>query len=79
MNITSETPLPATTRRTAEQTANARSQWEELRKAAAGKAEIIFAKVRDDEPGTEILGWDGPTTSFFVPTKQDEIQEGFWM
>ena len=72
------TPPAAVPKRPAEFNANQRSQWEELRKAAAGKAEIIFAKVRDDEPGTEFLAFDGPTTSFRELTKPDVPQEGFW-
>lgn len=72
-------PPPATPNRPAEYNANRNSQWEALRRAAAGKAEIIFAKVRDDEPGTEYLAFDGPTTSFREITKPDNPQEGFWL
>jgi replicative DNA helicase len=71
-------PPPATPNRPAEYNANKASQWQELRKQAAGKAEIIFAKVRDDEPGTEYLAFNGPTTSFHEITHQDNPQEGFW-
>lgn len=38
--------------------------WQEAKDQAAGKAEIIFGKIRDGEPGTEYLHFDGPTTSF---------------
>lgn len=72
------TPPPPVAKRPAEFNANQRSQWEALRKAAAGKAEIIFAKVRDDEPGTEYLAFNGPTTSF-SEIKTDDLQEGFWV
>lgn len=73
----SKNPPAYQPRRTSEQNANQRSQWEEQRKQAAGKAEIIFAKVRDAEPGTEIMGFDGPTVSFHE-FAHEEMQGGFW-
>lgn len=38
--------------------------WDDRKQALAGKAEIIWAKVRDGEPGSDELTFDGPTTSF---------------
>lgn len=40
------------------------AEYERHRRAIAGKAEVIFAKVRDGEPGTATLQWRGETTSF---------------
>lgn len=39
-------------------------QWMADKEQVAGKAEVIFAKVRDGEPGTNNLIFDGPTTTF---------------
>lgn len=39
-------------------------EWRLRREAAAGKAELIFAKVRDGATGTVQLTFDGQTTSF---------------
>lgn len=41
--------------------------WQEAKDQAAGKAEVIFAKIRDGEPGTDYLHFDGPTTTFRQP------------
>ena len=41
-----------------------RNGWHEKKERAAGKAELIWAKVRDGEPGTDELLFDGPTTTF---------------
>lgn len=38
--------------------------WREAKDRAAGKAELIWAKVRDGESGTDALLFDGPTTTF---------------
>lgn len=38
--------------------------WQEKKDRAAGKAELIWAKVRDGESGADELRFDGPTTSF---------------
>lgn len=43
------------------------SEWEERKRHVAGRAELIWAKVRDGEPGTDHLTFDGPTTSFGEP------------
>lgn len=39
-------------------------QWEQRKRDLAGKAELIVAKVRDGEPGSVPLTFNGPTTSF---------------
>jgi replicative DNA helicase len=49
---------------TMEKFANRKTQWQTARDAAAGRAELIFAKVRDGEPGTVDLNFCGATTSF---------------
>jgi len=41
--------------------------WHDSKASAAGKAELIFAKVRDGEPGTLMLQFDAQTTSFREP------------
>lgn len=38
--------------------------WRAQKIDVAGKAELIWAKIRDGEPGTTPLKFDGPTTSF---------------
>lgn len=38
--------------------------WREQKELLAGKAELIWAKVRDGESGTDQLLFDGPTTTF---------------
>jgi replicative DNA helicase len=38
--------------------------WEEDRARVAGKAEVIYAKLRDEDPGTELLHFDGPLIRF---------------
>lgn len=38
--------------------------WEEQRQALAGKAELIWGKVRDGETGTDMLRFNGATTTF---------------
>lgn len=39
-------------------------EWQQQTAQAHGKAELIWAKVRDGEPGTDILTFDGPTATF---------------
>lgn len=60
-------PEPLTTE-SREQFANRLSKWEATKRAAAGKADLIIAKARDDAPGTVPLLFDGATTSFSEPT-----------
>lgn len=51
---------------------------EERRANVKGRAEVVFAKVRDGEPQTVAMRFDGPTTSFHeVPDERDEAQ-GRW-
>lgn len=38
--------------------------WRLARERVAGRAEVIWQKVRDGETGTDVLAWDGPTASF---------------
>jgi replicative DNA helicase len=38
--------------------------WVSLRNKVAGKAELLWAKVRDGQPGTDLLRFHGKTTSF---------------
>lgn len=38
--------------------------WRRRKEEAAGVAELIWQKVRDGEPGTDKLRFDGPTASF---------------
>ena len=38
--------------------------WEDDKLRLAGQAELIWAKVRDGSPGTDMLTFNGPTTSF---------------
>lgn len=38
--------------------------WIADKERLAGKAELIWAKIRDGEPGTDTLQFDGPTTTF---------------
>ncbi len=52
---------------TREQFGNRRTKWEHARQDAAGKADLIFAKVRDGAPGTVPLLFHGETTSFSEP------------
>lgn len=40
------------------------TEWEDRKRSLTGRAELIWAKVRDGEPGTDLLTFDGPTTSF---------------
>lgn len=49
---------------TPEKLANRRTQYEADKVRLRGKAELIFAKVRDGETGTVALTFDGQTTSF---------------
>lgn len=51
---------------------------DERRAAAKGVAEVVFAKVRDGEPQTKMLNFDGPTTSFREPLGVDDAQQGRW-
>lgn len=39
-------------------------QWRQDRERVAGRAELIWAKVRDGSPGTDHLMFEGTTTSF---------------
>ncbi len=41
-----------------------RQAWRDRKNAVAGRTEIIWGKVRDGETGTDVLRFDGPTTSF---------------
>jgi replicative DNA helicase len=43
------------------------AEWANQKAAAAGKAELIWSKVRDGQSGTDNLRFDGPTTSFTEP------------
>lgn len=43
------------------------AEWETRKRELAGVAELIWAKVRDGEPGTDRLTFHGPTTSFGEP------------
>ena len=47
-----------------EQFSNRQSKHEQAKRAVAGKADLIFAKVRDGSPGTVPLLFHGETTSF---------------
>lgn len=38
--------------------------WQQRKDQCAGKAELIWAKVRDGEPGSDMLTFHGPTTTF---------------
>jgi replicative DNA helicase len=40
------------------------SAWETDKERLAGRAELIWAKIRDGEPGTDVLHFDGPTATF---------------
>jgi hypothetical protein len=44
--------------------AGARVEWATDKQTYAGKAEVIWAKVRDGDPGVDALLFDVPTTSF---------------
>jgi len=66
------------TGQTQEQYANACSDLERQRGAVKGKAEVIFAKVRDGEPQTKALNFDGPTTSFSEPVDEQDERQGRW-
>ena len=62
-----------------EQYANACSDLEHQRQRAKGKAEAIFAKVRDGEPQTKLLHFEGPTTSFSEPPEEaEDDRQGRW-
>ena len=39
--------------------------WQDMKDQSAGKAELIWGKIRDGETGTDHLRFDGPTTCFF--------------
>lgn len=39
-------------------------EWQQGMARAHGRAEMIWAKVRDGEPGTDVLRFDGPTATF---------------
>jgi replicative DNA helicase len=38
--------------------------WQDGKADAVGKAELIWSKIRDGQPGTDALIFDGPTTAF---------------
>lgn len=62
-----------------QQHADACLELEQRREATRGKAEVIFAKVRDGEPQTKMLNFDGPTTSFSEPLREPEDdRQGRW-
>ena len=44
-----------------------RETWRQRKDELAGKAEMIWQKVRDGEPGTDHLWFDGPTATFREP------------
>ena len=44
-----------------------KDDWNRRKFDAAGKAEVIWGKVRDGEPGTDPFLFDGPTASFKEP------------
>jgi replicative DNA helicase len=46
--------------------------WHDARERLAGKAELILAKIRDGEPQTVVLRFDGPTASFHEPAATGE-------
>ena len=56
-----------TEQETSEQFANRLTRWTQTRDAARGKAELIFAKIRDGDPGSVPLNFCGETTSFSEP------------
>ena len=41
-----------------------RATWAEDKQRVSGDADLIWAKVRDGQPGTDKLKFDGPTTTF---------------
>jgi replicative DNA helicase len=41
-----------------------RSEWSEARQRCGDNAELITDKVRDGVPGTDVIQWEGRTTSF---------------
>ena len=45
-----------------------RNVWRDRKADVAGKAELIWAKIRDGETGTDPLLFDGPTTTFREPS-----------
>ena len=47
-----------------QQFANRATKWHDAKRAAAGKAEVIIAKVRDGATGTAPLLFNGETTTF---------------
>jgi replicative DNA helicase len=47
---------------------NRRDDWHRRKSDCAGKAEVIWGKVRDGEPGTDPLLFDGPTATFREPS-----------
>lgn len=49
---------------------------EEMRGRCAGQAEVIAAKLRDGDPGTAKLNFDGPSTSFSDPRAHDDGAAG---
>ena len=44
------------------------ADWKRRKDESAGKAELIWGKVRDGEPGTDPFLFDGPTASFREPS-----------
>lgn len=47
------------------------TEWHDRKAKLAGVAELIFEKVREGEPQTVNLRFDGPTTSFREPSFRD--------
>lgn len=64
-------PPEKATKDTREQHANRVTEWERDKERLKGKAELILGKVRDGEPCTVRLEYDGPTTSFTEPCHAD--------
>lgn len=46
-------------------------EWEGQRDEVRGRADLVWAKVRDGEPGTDALTFDGPTATFGEPRRGD--------
>jgi replicative DNA helicase len=54
----------------AERFANRQSEWLTAKMRAAGRADLIVAKVRDGAPGNVPLMFHGETTSFSEPSDE---------
>lgn len=61
-----------------DQFANSCSEMERRRADVKGVAEVVFAKVRDGEPQTKMLNFDGPTTSFNELPHEHHERQGRW-